>query len=282
MAATALQEMIACLGHPVGGNPTQYVMERAFEAAGVDSRCLTVDVAPEDLAAAIAGMDAMGFRGAILASPHQASACQYVAQVSEEARVLGEIDLIYRSEGELIGDNSLVRAVTELLARTLDLADRRVVVLGAGVAARAAALAAARAGVRQLTVLARQDAAAEALVALIQPHASGEVVAQAWLDLYRFPPQTDAVLQATSCDGSEETSQLSLDYEALWPELVLLDTVFNPPRTPLIRAGEQAGCTTINGLEVLVQRAVVAFQLWTGTNPDTTVVREAFEEFLMI
>ena len=273
--------MIACLGHPVGGNPTQYVMERAFEAAGVDSRCLTVDVPPEGLAAAIAGMDAMGFRGAILASPHQAPACQLVTRISDEAHILGEIDLIYRENGELVGDHSLVRAVTELLARTLDLAERRVVVLGAGAAARAAALAVVRGGARHVTVLARQDAAAEALVERVQPYAKGEVLPQAWLDRYRFPPQTDAVVQATSCDGESDTP-LSIDYEALWPELVLLDTVFNPPRTDLIRSGEQAGCTTINGLEVLVQRAVVAFHLWTGMNPDTTVVREAFEEFLMI
>jgi len=257
-------------------------MERAFQAAGVDSRCLTVDVAPEDLQAAIAGMKSMGFCGAVLAHPHQEAACEWMSRLAGPALMLGEIDVIYQEDGELVGSNSTVRSVTEILARYRELADIRVVILGAGAVARAAALAVGLAGARRITIVARDDSAADKLKESLQKHVGSEIDVQTWADLYRLPPDTDVAVQATSNSGADATGPLMLDYDGFSPGMLLLDAVFNPPRTEFIRRGEQAGCDTIDGLELLVQRASVAFQIWTGVEPDGTVVRDAFEEFLMI
>ncbi len=258
-------------------------MERAFAAAGVDSRCLTVDVPPEKLAAAIAGMDAMGFRGAVLAAPHQQLVGELLSRLTPAAEALGEVDLIYRDDTEFVGANTIVRAVTEIFARITDLTRKRVVVLGTGTIARAASLAVVLAGAERLTIVARDDVAAEALGAILQRHGAAEIQLQAWVDLYLPPADTDIVVQAAGiASGARDLNRSSIDYEGLHPPLILLDSVFNPPRTALIRRGEQLGCTTVDGLELLVQRASVGFQLWTNVDPDVGEMREAFEEFLMI
>ena len=270
------------MGFPVAGNPTQFVMERAFEAAGVDSRCLTVDVPPADLRSAVEGMKAMGFRGAVLADPHQHAACDLVSKLTRAATILGEIDVLYREEEELVGANATLRAITEILVRHRDLANSRVVVVGAGATARAAALAVGLAGASRITIVARDDASSDQLLEILREHVSSEIEGQAWVDLYRFPPDTDIAIQTTFRSGLDPADPLLLDYEGLSSGLLLLDSVYNPPRTEFVRQGERTGCVTIDGLDLLVQKVSVAFQMWTGTEPDSTVVRDAFEEFLMI
>ena len=96
MANSSLQEIVCCLGQPVAGNPTQYMMEKAFAAAGLDLRFLTLEVAPDRLDDALRGIRAMGFRGAILLSPHQAAAVRYVDQLSPAARLIGEVNFLDR------------------------------------------------------------------------------------------------------------------------------------------------------------------------------------------
>ncbi len=283
MANASLQEIIACIGFPIAGNPTQFVMERAFRAAGFDSRCLTVDVAPEHLAAAIGGMRAMGFRGGVVEPPHQRAAGALLERVTGPAGQLGEVDLIYRDEdGQLVGESSLLCGVTENLARHTDLAGKRTVVLGAGAVARAAALAVGLADAERITIVARNDAAGDHVAQLLRPHIQSEIDLQTWASLYCVHADVDIVIQATSCSGLDAGHPLRLDLESLKPSMLLLDAVYNPPQTAFAVHGQTIGCDVINGLDLLVQRAVVAFRMWTELEPDLAVVREAFEEFFLI
>ncbi len=113
----SLQEIICCIGHPVSANPTQYVMEQAVVAAGLDYRCLTLDVSPDDLASAVAGMRAMGFLGAIFAAPHQTQVVKFLDGVEEVASRATYIDFVVRVDDQLVGDCLLVAAIAELLTK---------------------------------------------------------------------------------------------------------------------------------------------------------------------
>ncbi len=258
-------------------------MERAFRAAGFDSRCLTVDVAPQDLAAAIGGMRAMGFRGGVVEPPHQQAAVGLLDEVTEPASQLGEVDLIFADdEGHLVGASSLLAAITETLARHTDVAGKRTVIFGAGAVARAAAMAVGLADAERITVVARNDAAGDGLAQRLQSHVRSQIDLQTWASLYCVHADVDIVIQATSCSGLDSGDTLRLDLESLKPSMLLLDAVYNPPQTAFAIHGEAMGCEVINGLDLLVQRAVVAFRMWTGLDPDLAVVREAFEEFFLI
>ena len=136
--------------------PTQYVMERAFEAAGVDCRCLTFDVVADDLGDAIRGLGAMKFRGAWLASPHCESACDYILHVSDKAARWARRSAGVRGEDGLHGENTMGSGLPRLLEDAIDLTGKTAVVLGTGREARAAAFELTRAGMYQTDGLGRR------------------------------------------------------------------------------------------------------------------------------
>ena len=251
-------------------------MERAFQAAGVDSRCLTLDVPPESLASALEGMVAMGFRGATLACPHQEAGAKLVAQQSQVAKALGEIDFIYREDDQLVGDHSLVRAATEIIARQVDIEGKHAMICGSGQMARAITLALCLADSARITLFNKDDEFSEALCELMKQYSTTAIEIQPWLD--QFPVPSDVHILVSAGDEAD----VALDADSLSPGMLLLDTNYQSPRTAFIRTGEENGCETIDGLDLLVQQAKVAFRSWTGKSPDTRIVREAFEEFLMI
>ena len=101
-----LQQICSCFGQPVAGNPTQYMMEQAFDHHGLDWRYLTLEVAPEQLADAVRGMRAMGFRGGNVTKPHKVAVIKHLDGTSEAAGLMGAVNCIRRQDGKLIGENT--------------------------------------------------------------------------------------------------------------------------------------------------------------------------------
>ena len=135
-----IQEIVGVFGQPVAGNPTQYIMEKAFAKAGLDWRYLTLEVPPEGLADAIRGMRAMGFRGCNLTIPHKVTVVPLLDRLSDAAKLMGAVNCVQRVEDELIGENTDGKGFVESLSGVIDPAGKNVVLLGAGGAARAIAI----------------------------------------------------------------------------------------------------------------------------------------------
>ena len=140
MSHPAIQEIVAVFGQPVAGNPTQYMMEKAFAQVGLDWRYLTLEVAPADLADAIRGMRAMGFRGCNLTIPHKVAVIQYLDRTSEAATLMGAVNCVNRVGDELVGENTDGKGFVQSLREVTDPTGKNVVILGAGGAARAIAV----------------------------------------------------------------------------------------------------------------------------------------------
>src|SRR5687768_9610199 len=96
MSSTSLQEVVCCLGQPVAGNPTQYMMEQAFTAAGLDWQYLTFEVPSEKLADAMAGLKALGFKGANFTIPHKVAVIRYLDALSPAAEMMGAVNCMTR------------------------------------------------------------------------------------------------------------------------------------------------------------------------------------------
>ena len=94
------------MGQPVAGNPTEFMMERAFAAAQLDWRYLTCEVPPENLASAVQGMRAMGFRGGNFTIPHKVAVIQYLDELSESAKLMGAVNCVNVKDNCLIGENT--------------------------------------------------------------------------------------------------------------------------------------------------------------------------------
>ncbi len=167
MSHPAIQEIVAVFGQPVAGNPTQYMMEKAFAQVGLDWRYLTLEVAPEGLADAVRGMRAMGFRGCNLTIPHKVEVIQYLDRTSEAASLMGAVNCVNRVGQELVGENTDGKGFVQSLRGVTDPTGRDVVILGAGGAARAIAVEVALAGAAKLSIVNRDEARGQDLATLI-------------------------------------------------------------------------------------------------------------------
>jgi len=277
---SSLQPILALLGYPLGGNPTQYVLEKAFAYHDLDWRYLSLEVAPEDLADAVRGMRAMGFRGGNCAEPHRQTVLEHLDRTSRTAELAGVVNCILREEGKLVGENTEGRALVEAIRRRTDPAGRRAVLLGAGAVARSIAVELALAQAAEIVVVNRSEEPARRLVDLLGDHFELPASVAVWEDHYDLPEETDLLIHATSIAEGDDEARLPLNLDNLREETLVADVTADPPRTWLVRQAAGRGCTTIDGLEMFITQAAINFKLWTGVDPDPTVMSEAVEEFL--
>jgi shikimate dehydrogenase len=278
----AIQEIVAVFGQPVAGNPTQYMMEKAFAHVGLEWRYLTLEVAPEGLADAVRGMRAMGFRGCNLTIPHKVEVIKHLDRTSEAAALMGAVNCVNRVGDELVGENTDGKGFVQSLGEVTDPAGRNVVILGAGGAARAIAVEVALAGAAKITVVNRDETRGRELAALVNDkvHVPAEYVK--WQGDFRVPSESEVVIHATSIGLGDAEARVPLAVETLEADMVVADVIFNPPETRLLRDAQSRGCRTLDGLGMLVNQAVIAFRIWTGKDANAEVMRDALEEFLGI
>lgn len=280
MSAPSLQELCCCMGRPVAGNPTQYMMEKAFDRAGLDWRYLTFEVPPEDFDDAMRGFRAFGFRGGNFTLPHKQAVVPYCQQLSEAAQLIGAVNCIVREEDVLIGHNTDGQGFLESLRGLIDPAGKRIVLLGAGGAARAVAVELALAGAEHVTVVNRTPERGRQLAGHIEEATPAAAEFVPWNGQYMVPSEADVLINATSIGLNAPEMRVPVDMGTLKPELIVADVVFNPPQTRFLEEAVLQGCKTLDGLGMLVNQGAIGFQLWTGVAPDTEVMREAVEEFL--
>jgi shikimate dehydrogenase len=275
-----LQEILCCMGQPVAGNPTQFMMERAFEAEGLDWRYLTLEVPPENLADAVRGMKAMGFRGGNFTIPHKVAVIQYLDGLSQAAELMGAVNCVHNTSGKLLGENTDGKGFVQSLKTLVDPAGKKVTMLGAGGAARAIAVELGLAGIAQITVVNRTPQRGEELVELLNTRDKTTAQFVPWEGTHVVEEGTHIVINATSIGLGDESARVPIDAQSLAPEMVVADVIFNPPNTVFLREAAERGCQTLDGLGMLVNQAVIGFKIWTGVDPDAAVMREALEEYL--
>jgi shikimate dehydrogenase len=278
------QELVGCFGQPVSENPTQAMVEAAFRHHGLDWRYLTIEVAPENLAAAVAGARAMGFRGFNCTIPHKLAVIPHLDGLGESAALMGAVNCVVVRDGKLIGENTDGKGFVAGVRRLLDPAGRSMVLLGAGGAARAIAVEMALAGCGRITVVSRDTAQGQALVDLlngkVRAVAGGVSAAHApWWGDFAVPEGTDILVNATQVGLFPDLdARLALDPAGLRPGMTVVDVIPNPPRTRLIRDAEARGCRVLDGLAMLVGQGRIGIEYWTGIDPDEGVMRAALEE----
>jgi shikimate dehydrogenase len=283
MPSASLQDVICCLGQPVAGNPTQYMMEKAFAAAGLeDWKYLTCEVPPEHLGDAMRGIRALGFKGANFTIPHKVEVIQYLDSLSPAAELMGAVNCVNRVGDKLVGENADGKGFYQSLRETCDPAGLNVAILGAGGAARAIAVELALAGVNEITVVNRGPQRGQALVDLLTSKTSAKAQLVPLAGNYSVAENIAIFINATSIGLGDESARVPIEASSLRPELIVADVVFNPPQTWLIRTATERGCRTIDGLGMLINQAAICFKIWTGREPDASVMRDALEEYLEI
>ncbi|MCX6607058.1 MAG: shikimate dehydrogenase [Acidobacteria bacterium] len=265
-------ELVACFGQPVAENPTGVMQEAAFAAAGLNWRYLTIEVAPEGLGDAVRGARAMGWRGFNCTIPHKVAVIPFLDELSREARIIGAVNTVRREGNRLIGENTDGRGFMRGLRQDagMDPKGKRVVLLGAGGAARAIATELLLAGVEDLVVVNRSSERAAPMVEDLKQH--GPIRFVPWGVSYEVSPETDLLVNATSL-GLYPNVDWMPDVDLSRARCLVADAVFNPPVTKFLAAAQAQGLRTLDGLTMLVYQGVIGFEMWTGAKPDEAVMK---------
>ncbi len=271
-------ELVGVFGYPVAENPTIVMQEAAFKALGLNWRYLNLEVFPQDLAAAVQGLRAMNFAGINCTIPHKVAVLQYLDEVAQDARLMGAVNTIYRSDSKLIGENTDGKGFLQSLRQDAGInpSDKRIVILGAGGAARAMTVELALNSAAHITVVNRDAGRGQELVMLLNSKTPAKAEFIHWNGTYQIPTDTDVLANATSIGLYPKVNDKpDLDYDRITPAMVVCDVIPNPPNTPFLHEARTRGAKTLDGLGMLVYQGAIGFKLWTGHDAPLQVMRQA-------
>jgi len=273
------QELTAAFGQPISENPTQVMIEAAYQHHNLDWRYLTIEVGPNDLEAAVRGAKVMGFQGFNCTIPHKVNVIQYLDGLGESASLMGAVNCVVRKDGKWIGENTDGKGFVSSLRELTEPQGKKVVIFGAGGAARAISVEVALAGATHITIVNRSNERGEEITNLLNEKLPVSADFTPWSSTYSIPSDTNVVINATSI-GLFPDIEARLDFEpdSLLSNMVVADVIPNPPTTNLVRDARSKGCKVIDGLGMLVNQGVIGIKHWTGIDPDPMVMRNALEE----
>jgi shikimate dehydrogenase len=261
------------IGTPIRHSLSPALFHAAFAACDLDWTYVALEVAEGDAVVAMEGVRALGLEGVSVTMPHKAAVLPGLDEVDEVAAALGAVNCVVRQGRTLLGHNTDGAGLLDSLRidEGIEVDGARCLVIGAGGAGRAVAYALGRAGAASVTIANRNLERATAAADLAGVHGAVGSVEQA--------PHADLVINATSL-GMGDDDRMPLDPGLLGAGQVVVDLVYHPAQTPLLRAAAAAGARTVGGLGMLVHQAGHAFRHWTGEDPPLDAMRAGAEAAL--
>ncbi len=254
-----MSALAGVLGYPVGHSRSPAMMNAAFAELGLDWRYLHLPVPPELFAATVRALPGSGYRGANVTIPHKLTACGLADELSEAAAAIGAVNtLSFVDDGRIAGHNTDAGGLVDALGPERP---GRALVLGAGGAARAA-------------VWALREAGAEVGVWNRTPESAARLADELGVSHAERPAATDLLVNATSVGLAGGGG---LDALPLVEAATVVDLVYGPEPTELVRWAEGRGARVIDGLEFLVRQGARSFTLWTGREAPVETMRRAVE-----
>ncbi|MCB1028261.1 MAG: shikimate dehydrogenase [Microthrixaceae bacterium] len=272
---TGATRLAGVIGDPVRHSMSPVIHNAAYAATGLDWVYVAVPVPEGRVEAALAGALALGVEGLSVTMPHKATVARHCDRLTESATRLGVVNAVRLSEGEVIGHNTDGTGFLVALANAGWRAEgRSVVVVGAGGTARALSAALVAAGASRVVVAARRVEAAREVADLVGPGVSPSPLAE----LPRAEwERADLVANTTPVGmaGGPDPDGLPVPVEALSPECRVIDAVYHPLVTPLLKAARERGLDTMGGVELLVGVSAEVFAWWTGVTAPIDVMSQA-------
>ena len=273
--------LAAVVANPIKHSISPFIHNQAFEATNTNGVYLAWEVEATDLAETVANIRRYQMFGINLSMPYKEQVIPYLDQLSEEARLIGAVNTVVNREGTLIGYNTDGKGFFKSLP-SFKISAKRMVLLGAGGAAKAILAQAILDGVSQISVFVRSSSMEKTRPYLEKiQNATGFRVDLFALedvqDLQDSITQADLLVNATSVgmDGSSQPIPTSI---VLPEKLMVADVIYQPFETPFLKWARNQGNHAVNGLGMLLYQAAEAFQLWTGKEMPTAQIWELLKQ----
>ena len=256
-------QLFGVIGNPVRHSLSPMIHNGVFRRMGLNAAYLAFEV--NDLAGALGGIRGLGIRGVSVTIPFKTRVIPLLDELDATAEKIQAVNTIVHKDGKLIGYNTDWMGALESLEERIPLKGRKVFLMGAGGTARAIAFGLKEKGA-EVTIFNRSlkkaaDLALDLRVAY-QPLPSVNQM------------RGDVLVNATSVGMYPHEDASPVGKEALKEGMVVMDAVYQPLRTLLLRDAEEQGCQTIDGLEMLARQAAAQIQIWTGKKPEIQPILE--------
>jgi shikimate dehydrogenase len=255
--------LFGLIGNPVAHSLSPVMHNQAFAATGCNAVYLAFCVT--DLGAALKSINALNVKGLSVTLPHKVAVLEYLDDIDDLATKIGAVNTIANHNGKLTGYNTDCQGAINALQNRTTLDGKSVAIIGAGGAARAIGFGLATDAGR-LTILNRTRQSGERLAADLQAE---------FLPLDECQPKRyDILINTTPVGMYPNTAATPIAKQALSNEMVVMDIVYHPLNTRLLKEADDKGCLTINGVDMFVFQGAHQFELWTGKKAPVAVMRQ--------
>ncbi len=274
-AISGTTTVVGIVGYPVAHSLSPAIHNAAFAAAGLEWLMIPLPVAPDDGALIVPAIRSLGLAGAAVTMPHKEVVSNSVDALDPAAQALKSVNTIVVEQGGRTVGYSTDGAgfVASLLAGGADVAGRRVVIVGAGAAARSVVDALGRSDCASIEIVNRTAESAR-FAAGLAPMASAVDEVDAGDCLAR----ADVIVNATSVGMASDENPIPPG--VLHDDQIVVDLVYHPRETALLREARRVGAVTIDGLGMLVHQAALQHRLWTGNTADLASMWDAADAAL--
>lgn len=271
------EELVGVFGYPVDENPTVVVAQTAFEDMHIPFRYLTIEVRPDDLKDAMRALTALNMKGIHLTIPHKVEVLKYLDYVAEDAKIMGAVNTVYVKDGKLYGENTDGKGfIKSLVNADVKIRGKKVVMLGAGGAARAIAVELANSGAEELVIINRSVERGTELKELLEEKTGLKVSYRQWNHAMPIDADTDILVNTTSIGLYPDVdAKPDIDFDTIKDTMVVCDVIPNHPHTQLLKEAEKRNAKTIDGLGMLINQAIESIRMWTGKVADAEKMKNA-------
>jgi shikimate dehydrogenase len=273
---------VGLIGHPIAHSLSPAIQNAAFAYHGREERYELWDTEASRLETRVRGLRGSGFLGANVTVPYKQAVMPYLDRLDSLAEQTGAVNTIVNEGGRLAGHNTDVAGFAQALsAAGFSTKGERVVVLGAGGAARAVGLVLVREGARSIDLCDIDVDRARALAEHLRSLSEGRTVMHAHAPSdASFREEVKGCRLLVNCTPagtrhSDLEGRTPLDAEAIPLGALVFDLVYNPPQTPLMAAAKGRGAQAVGGLSMLVYQAAASFKLWTGLDAPVDIMLAA-------
>jgi len=276
---------LGIIGYPIRHSLSPMMHNAAFEVLDMPYYYIALSVEPHRIRSAVNALQSLGFRGFNVTIPHKQRIMAFMDRLTPEAALIGAVNTVEIQRDRLIGHNTDGRGFTRALREEIgcSVAGQRVLLLGAGGAARAIAFQLVHDGIRTLLIVNRSSQRAQALARnLLRSSVRCAISVLPWAEkaLKTGAQGSDIIINATSV-GMNPYDPPLLSSAFLSPHHVVCDLIYKPPVTALLKQAQMAGATAVSGLGMLVHQGALSFEIWTGRHPPVDIMREALRQALM-
>lgn len=253
------------LGHPVSHSLSPLMHNAAFEKTGYNAVYLAFDIKEHELDQTIAGIRAMGIKGASVTIPYKIRVMDYLDEIDDTAVRIGAVNTIINNDGYLSGYNSDCPGAMWALREKTAIRGKKVVMAGAGGAARAIGFGILEEG-GELTILNHIKEEGDNL--------ASDLGVKCYPLSEHMNHGCDIFINTTPLGMEPMTDALVVSEEYLKKDMVVMDIVYNPLKTRLLKEAENIGCTVVDGLSMFVYQGVFQFESWTGKKAPVELMRK--------